>query len=155
MNHFATERCYSEVFPLVAERNIPSLIRQNESAVTTVLVDGSAREASEVKSSWKIGFLDLQILSLLSSQPMTGYCLRKNLHLRFGTWTSFGTLYPHLKFLEKIQVLSSSSKTRSPTSAEVITYELTEKGSADLKKGLISFQDSIRIVEELVRSSGN
>ena len=116
-----------------------------------MLADSNVAGATETQASWKMGFLDLQILSLLCSLPMTGYCLRKNLHLRFGIWISFGTLYPHLRFLEKIQVLSSSSKSRTPTSAEVITYELTAIGRADLRRGLASFQNSINIVKELVR----
>jgi len=135
---------------LLQERNFQSLIEQNESVTKTVLADSNIAGASEIQASWKMGFLDLQILSLLCSLPMTGYCLRKNLHLRFGIWISFGTLYPHLRFLERIQVLSSSSKSRTPTS-EVITYELTARGRMDLRRGLASFQNSINVVEELVR----
>jgi DNA-binding PadR family transcriptional regulator len=129
--------------------NYSGLIEGKDQAAITILANSMVSEASEIQTDWKMGFLDLQILSLLSTFPMTGYCLRKNLHFRFGTWISFGTLYPHLKLLEKIRVLSSSSKSRTPTSAEVITYELTVKGRGDLRRGLRTYQRSIKIVEEL------
>jgi len=134
---------------LSEDRNFSNLIERKDSTAITILAYNRDSEAVDFPTDWKMGFLDLQILSLLSTFPMTGYCLRKNLHFRFGTWISFGTLYPHLKFLERIHVLSSSSKSRTPTSSEVITYDLTEKGRGDLRRGLRTYQRSIKIVEEL------
>ncbi len=36
------------------------------------------------RRSWRMAFVDLQILALLHSQRLTGYSIRKNLNARFG-----------------------------------------------------------------------
>jgi DNA-binding PadR family transcriptional regulator len=102
------------------------------------------------RRSWRMAFIDLQILSLLHSQRLTGYSIRKNLNARFGILISFGTLYPRLKFLERVHVLKSVVASRSPNSPGVVTYELTEKGVDDLKSGLVSYQNSLRTMEQIL-----
>ena len=97
-----------------------------------------------------MAFVDLQILALLHSQRLTGYSIRKNLNARFGILISFGTLYPRLKFLERVQVLRSIIVNRSPHSAGVVTYELTEKGSEDLRTGLVMYQNSLRTMRQIL-----
>ncbi len=102
------------------------------------------------RRSWRMAFVDLQILALLHSQRLTGYSIRKNLNARFGILISFGTLYPRLKFLERIQVLRSIIESRSPHSPGVVTYELTEKGADDLRTGLVSYQNSLRTMRQIL-----
>lgn len=97
-----------------------------------------------------MAFVDLQILSLLHCQRLTGYSIRKNLNSRFGILISFGTLYPRLKFLEKIHVLRSVVASRSSSATSVVTYELTEKGIEDLRMGLIAYQNSLRQMEQIL-----
>src|SRR5579872_1946635 len=102
------------------------------------------------RRSWRMAFVDLQILSLLHSQRLTGYSIRKNLNSRFGILISFGTLYPRLKFLERIQVLRSVVASRSSASSSVVTYELTDKGMDDLKTGLVAYQSSLKKMEQIL-----
>ncbi len=102
------------------------------------------------RRSWRMAFVDLQILALLHSQRLTGYSIRKNLNARFGILISFGTLYPRLKFLERIQVLKSVIVSRSPHSPGVVTYELTDKGAEDLRSGLVKYQDSLLTMRQLL-----
>jgi DNA-binding PadR family transcriptional regulator len=102
------------------------------------------------RRSWRMAFVDLQILSLLHSQRLTGYSIRKNLNARFGILISFGTLYPRLKFLERVQVLKSVVVGRSSSSSSVVKYELTEKGMDDLRSGLITYESSLRKMEQIL-----
>ena len=113
------------------------------SETESVLFESSRR-------SWRMAFVDLQILSLLHSRRMTGYSIRKNLNSRFGILISFGTLYPRLKFLERIQVLKAIVESRPPSSSTVVTYELTPKGVMDLRTGLVSYENSIRTMVEIL-----
>lgn len=94
--------------------------------------------------------MDLQILSLLRAQRLTGYSIRKNLNARFGILISFGTLYPRLKFLERIQVLKSVVTNRSTSSSSIVKYELTEKGMDDLRSGLVAYESSLRKMEQIL-----
>lgn len=116
---------------------------QGSSTSGTVLLESPRR-------SWRMAFVDLQILSLLHCQRLTGYSIRKNLNSRFGILISFGTLYPRLKFLEKIHVLRSVVASRSSSATSVVTYELTEKGIEDLRMGLIAYQNSLRQMEQIL-----
>ena len=102
------------------------------------------------RRSWRMAFIDLQILSLLHCQRLTGYSIRKNLNSRFGILISFGTLYPRLKFLEKIHVLRSVVASRPSSATNVVTYELTEKGIEDLRTGLIAYQNSLHQMEQIL-----
>jgi DNA-binding PadR family transcriptional regulator len=45
--------------------------------------------------------LRLEMLSLMSTKPLTGYELRKNIRSSFNHEISFGTLYPNLASLER------------------------------------------------------
>jgi len=133
---------------MVDSSNFPAALvdRKNDSI-------GEANESVMMESprrSWRMAFVDLQILSLLHSQRLTGYSIRKNLNSRFGILISFGTLYPRLKFLEKIQVLRSVVANRSSATSSVVTYELTEKGMDDLKNGLVSYQSSLKKMEQIL-----
>ena len=98
-----------------------------------------------------MAFVDLQILSLLHTQRLTGYSIRKNLNARFGILISFGTLYPRLKFLERIHVLKSVVANRTTSATSVVTYELTEKGMDDLKSGLVAYESSLRKMEQILQ----
>ena len=133
---------------MVDSSNFPAALvdRKNDSI-------GEANESVMMESprrSWRMAFVDLQILSLLHSQRLTGYSIRKNLNSRFGILISFGTLYPRLKFLERIQVLRSVVANRSSATSSVVTYELTEKGMDDLKNGLVSYQSSLKKMEQIL-----
>jgi DNA-binding PadR family transcriptional regulator len=97
-----------------------------------------------------MAFVDLQILALLHSERLTGYSIRKNLNLRFGILISFGTLYPRLKFLERVHILRSVIESRSPHSPGVVTYELTEKGADDLRMGLVVYQNSLHTMKQIL-----
>jgi DNA-binding PadR family transcriptional regulator len=108
------------------------------------VVEGNRRR------SWRMAFVDLQILALLHSERLTGYSIRKNLNAKFGILISFGTLYPRLKFLERIQVLKSVIVNRSPRSPGVVTYELTEKGTEDLRTGLVTYQNSLLTMRQIL-----
>lgn len=118
------------------------------SEAESVILESSRR-------SWRMAFVDLQILSLLHSHRMTGYSIRKNLNSRFGILISFGTLYPRLKFLEKIQVLKAIVESRPPNSSTVVTYELTPKGVNDLRTGLVTYENSIRTMVEILNMQTN
>jgi DNA-binding PadR family transcriptional regulator len=145
----------------MSEVNEHLMLQPNE--FRTVLDDRKAdfeektftpREPSSLEEyprrSWRMAFVDLQILALLHSQRLTGYSIRKHLNSRFGILISFGTLYPRLKFLERIQVLKSVIASRSPRSPGVVTYELTEKGADDLRTGLVVYQNSLRTMEQIL-----
>jgi DNA-binding PadR family transcriptional regulator len=108
--------------------------------------------ADAPRKSWRMAFVDLQILALLHSERLTGYSIRKNLNKKFGILISFGTLYPRLRFLERIQVLHSVVASRSPNSPGVVTYELTQKGADDLRTGLVVYHNSLRTMEEIIES---
>ncbi len=123
---------------------------RNESLTDTVQPSQESTVLEPTRRSWRMAFVDLQILTLLHTQRLTGYSIRKNLNTHFGILISFGTLYPRLKFLEKVQVLKSAMATRSPNSPGVVTYELTQKGIDDLRTGLVSYQNSLRTMEQIL-----
>ena len=110
----------------------------------------SAVSEGHPRRSWRMAFVDLQILALLHSERLTGYSIRKNLNARFGILISFGTLYPRLKFLERVSVLRSVIESRSPHSPGVVTYELTEKGADDLRTGLVVYQNSLHTMKQIL-----
>jgi len=136
---------------MVDANNIPAALAEKKND-SNVEMGGYSKSAGTQSSrrSWRMAFVDLQILSLLHSECLTGYSIRKNLNARFGILISFGTLYPRLKFLERIQVLKSAVASRSPNSPGVVTYELTQKGMDDLKTGLVTYQNSLRTMEQIL-----
>jgi DNA-binding PadR family transcriptional regulator len=97
----------------------------------------------------KMTLFDLQILSLLSSVPMTGYSLRRSLLSYFSVKVSFGTLYPRLRHFEKKGLLRSTIVHGHPGN-RVIEYELTLEGEKVLGSGLTTFQRSMNNMIDLV-----
>ena len=130
--------------------NFPAVLVEEKSLAVAAMIGQDPRESDPSRRSWRMAFVDLQILSLLHSQRLTGYSIRKHLNARFGILISFGTLYPRLKFLEKVHVLKSVIATRSPNSPGVVTYELTEKGVDNLRNGLVTYQNSLRTMEQIL-----
>jgi DNA-binding PadR family transcriptional regulator len=87
-----------------------------------------------------LSFLDLVILSLLDSTPMTGYVLKKRLVGQYHLKASYGTLYPRLKTLQNEGILKDSEifgKFASRSSGT--NYELTPLGRKILAQNLRRF----------------
>jgi DNA-binding PadR family transcriptional regulator len=124
---------------------------ENLQAIEEKVEDRGTVFMESPRRSWRMAFVDLQILSLLHSQRLTGYSIRKNLNARFGILISFGTLYPRLKFLERIHVLKSVVANRTTSATSVVTYELTEKGMDDLRSGLVAYESSLRKMEQILQ----
>jgi DNA-binding PadR family transcriptional regulator len=101
---------------------------------------------------WKTTLIDLQILSLLASIPMNGYELRKSFFQTFGVKISFGTIYPRLRYFERLNVIKPTTLNR-PSGTCKIQYGLTSKGKADLRIGLNLFREILSTMEELVHES--
>lgn len=137
---------------MIDRTNFPAALMEDRDVSNADKIEPSEHflPTATQRRSWRMAFVDLQILSLLHSQRLTGYSIRKNLNTRFGILISFGTLYPRLKFLERSHVLRSVVASRSPNSPGVVTYELTDKGMDDLKTGLVSYQNSLRTMEEIL-----
>ncbi len=94
----------------------------------------------ELKLETGLSFLDLVILSLLDSSPMTGYVLKKRLVWQYRLKASFGTLYPRLKTLQKEGILKDSEifgKFASRSSGT--NYQLTPLGRKILDQNLRRF----------------
>lgn len=94
----------------------------------------------ELKLESGLSFLDLVILSLLDSSPMTGYVLKKRLVWQYRLKASFGTLYPRLKTLQKEGILKDSEifgKFASRSSGT--NYQLTPLGRKILDQNLRRF----------------
>jgi DNA-binding PadR family transcriptional regulator len=75
--------------------------------------------------------LDILLLSRLWAKPMGGYELRKELLKEFGVKVSFGTLYPHLKNLEKSECIFEQPA--DPIRSRKKAYRLTKLGENSLK----------------------
>jgi DNA-binding PadR family transcriptional regulator len=87
-----------------------------------------------------LSFLDLVILSLLESSPMTGYVLKKRLGKQYHLKASYGTLYPRLKALEKEGILKDSQNFgQFATRSSGTNYTLTPLGKAILDQNLRKF----------------
>jgi len=92
-----------------------------------------------------LSFLDLVILNLLESSPMTGYVIRKRLIAQFRLRVSFGTLYPRLKAFERDGIVQGSEVTGEFAARNTGTnYELTSAGKTILQDGLRKFEGSLR-----------
>jgi len=93
-------------------------------------------------------FVDLVILSLLESFPMTGYALRKMLVSQFGMKTSYGTLYPRLKSLQKSGIIKYTDNTGLLAARKSgINYELTPSGKKVFDSNLRLFQEFLKRVQ--------
>jgi DNA-binding PadR family transcriptional regulator len=97
---------------------------------------------------WKITLADLQILSLLDAIPMTGYGIKKYFLSYFGINISFGTLYPRLKYFEKLEIIKPTIVYRSRGTSGIF-YELTAKGKTELELGWKYFQKTLELTKDL------
>ena len=87
-----------------------------------------------------LSFLDLVVLSLLDSSPMTGYVLKKRLEKQYHLKASYGTLYPRLKVLEKEGILKDSEfYGKFAARSTGVNYALTPLGRKILDKNLKRF----------------
>jgi DNA-binding PadR family transcriptional regulator len=112
--------------------------------------DESNRPGSE---NLTITFVDLAMLSILDSFPMTGYVLRRTLLAQFGLKTSYGSLYPRLKVLEKSGVIKYSDNVGQLAARKSgINYELTSYGRKIFDSNLRLFQDYFRKIQSNVRT---
>jgi DNA-binding PadR family transcriptional regulator len=94
--------------------------------------------------------LDFAILGTLQQEPQSGYGVRKIFETTaLGNYSSSpGSIYPALKRLEKLQLI-----TKTKTINDKTTFELTEEGTSTLKNWLLSpvtIQDVKRSSEELI-----
>jgi DNA-binding PadR family transcriptional regulator len=99
-------------------------------------------------TAWKITLADLQILSLLEAIPMTGYGIKKYFLSYFGINISFGTLYPRLKYFEKLEIIKPTIVYRSRGTSGIY-YELTAKGKTELELGWKYFQKTLELTRDL------
>ena len=67
-------------------------------------------------------FLDLMILILLKDKPLCGYSILANIHIKFNTLLSPGTVYPLLYALEKEAFIKCQTFGRKRR------YSLSDKG---------------------------
>jgi len=87
-----------------------------------------------------LSFLDLVVLSLLDSSPMTGYVLKKRLEKQYHLKASYGTLYPRLKVFEKVGILKDSELNgKFATRSSGVNYVLTPLGRKILDLNLKRF----------------
>ncbi|MDG6998269.1 MAG: helix-turn-helix transcriptional regulator [Nitrososphaerota archaeon] len=79
--------------------------------------------------------VDVEILYLLKTGDMSGYELRKRLQKSFFINVSYGTLYPHLRSLERSRLIAGSWEQKDANAAmRKRVYALTPNG----KRALIS-----------------
>jgi DNA-binding PadR family transcriptional regulator len=101
-----------------------------------------------IREDLTMTLVDLAMLSLLDSVPMTGYALRKMLVSQFGLKTSYGTLYPRLKSLEKSGIIKYSDNIRLFSARKSgISYELTPNGKQVFAFNLRLFQEFLKRVQ--------
>jgi DNA-binding PadR family transcriptional regulator len=96
------------------------------------------------KDDLGLSFLDLIILHLLDSAPVTGYLLRKRLASQFGLKSSYGTIYPRLKSFEKDQLIRIFTTRQSVEKSFGVNYELTPYGKSILARNLYAFDYSLK-----------
>ena len=96
---------------------------------------------SEGQFEFSLNFLDLVVLSMLESVPMTGYVLKKRLVTQYRLKVSYGTLYPRLKYFEKGGIIRNSKIAGEFAARKSGTnYELTPDGKRILNRNLRVFQ---------------
>lgn len=112
-------------------------------------------EDSESQNEFPLNFLDLIVLSMLESVPMTGYVIKKRLVMQYHLKVSYGTLYPRLKFLEKRGIVRNSAITGEFAVRKSGTnYELTIEGKKVLDRNLRLFQNFLgKIDSNAIHSS--
>ena|SRR5579862_1397655 len=117
-------------------------------------LESDGRAAEEPPSTETMSFVDLAMLSLLESVPMTGYALRKVMFTQFRLKTSFGTLYPRLRSLEKSGVIKFSENAGAHSARKSgINYELSPYGKKVLALNLKVFQEFLKRVQFPVTKS--
>lgn len=92
----------------------------------------------------------LEIMSLLE-HPRSSYELYKELRTRFGLRTSYGTIYPWLRQLEKMEIITSKQvvrKDRLVSQQKKRIYKLTELGKSEFKKSLQALDLILRLLQE-------
>lgn len=70
--------------------------------------------------------LDIQILRLISTEPMWGYKIKKEVETKFGVKLRHGALYPLLNMMEKKGLLNSRRQQQGGRTRKV--YAMTERG---------------------------
>jgi DNA-binding PadR family transcriptional regulator len=90
-----------------------------------------ARTFRQIDKNKMIDLLDLLMLSRLWTRPMGGYELKKEMMREFGMRLSFGTIYPHLKNLEKSRMIRLELD--PPSRKKKNLYRLTPEGLSALK----------------------
>jgi DNA-binding PadR family transcriptional regulator len=91
----------------------------------------AARTFRQIDKNKMIDLLDLLMLSRLWTRPMGGYELKKEMMREFGMRLSFGTIYPHLKNLEKSRMIRLELD--PPSRKKKNVYRLTPEGLSALK----------------------
>ncbi|MEM3577451.1 MAG: PadR family transcriptional regulator [Candidatus Bathyarchaeia archaeon] len=71
--------------------------------------------------------LDIQILRLLSAEPMWGYKIKKEVETKFGVKLRHGALYPLLNTMEKKGLIKGKKQQQGGRTRKV--YTIAEKGS--------------------------
>ncbi len=75
--------------------------------------------------------LDVQVLRLVSTQPMWGYMIKKEAEAKFNVTLRHGALYPLLNTMEKESFLTSEKQSKGGRTRKV--YKLTPKGEQYLE----------------------
>jgi DNA-binding PadR family transcriptional regulator len=108
-------------------------------------IPNDTKSVTEQDSS--VSFLDLVILSMLETASMTGYVLKKRLLELYHLKTSYGTLYPRLKELEKEGILTNSNDYgKFATRSSGTSYALTPLGKIFLDQNLRKFNGFLQKV---------
>ncbi|OIP26999.1 MAG: PadR family transcriptional regulator [Chloroflexi bacterium CG_4_10_14_0_8_um_filter_46_9] len=98
------------------------------------------------------GNTECLLLCLISSQPMYGYQIIKELNRRSNGYFRFkeGTLYPALHRLEKGKLVKSEWE-KSPAGQERRYYQITEKGRQALSQKLSLWEDFSTAIKTVIQ----
>jgi DNA-binding PadR family transcriptional regulator len=102
-----------------------------------------------LSSAISLRLIDLELLCLLSRQDSAGYGLRLKILDEFGIKLSYGTLYPHLRFLEKAGLVAGqrhagTAEARKNGSKRVLA--ITEKGRTTLNRNI---EEAMKTIEKI------
>jgi len=106
---------------------------QTDAEIQASIIDSST-QANRLNK--KIDLLDILVLSRLWVKPMGGYQLRIELQKHFDLRVSFGTLYPHLKNLERRKFVCQEERLGGHKKRNV--YTLTPSGVSALKNNAVT-----------------
>ena len=90
-------------------------------------------------------FLDLVILSMLSSKALYGYKIIAMIHKEFGILLSPASLYPLLHVLESQKLIESNSDNGRTF------YQLSPRGEDAFRKKYMSYKLSNQIISNFMR----